>query len=173
MKSSIYFSDNFFSAGKTDIFNENKEKLGWLDLQSAFSSSVDVLDQDGNVLYQGHFPFLSNRWRVTNGEDHEIGKLYPRVAFFAKKYEYDACQRATFTIESEAFSKEYQILDETGKLACHFKKISGFFESSAFQLTNYTEEVPSMEWVAVVMGINAVEKRRRRNAGAAGGGGAQ
>ncbi len=43
----VYFQDNFFSSGKTEIVDQNQQSLGELDLKSAFSSSVDVYDAAG------------------------------------------------------------------------------------------------------------------------------
>ncbi len=40
----LYFRDNFFNAGRTDIVNARREPAGKLDLKSAFGSSLDVLD---------------------------------------------------------------------------------------------------------------------------------
>ncbi|MEX2416026.1 MAG: hypothetical protein WD424_07765 [Paenibacillaceae bacterium] len=42
-----YFKDNFFSAGKTDIWNEQLESLGYLDLRGAFGSALEVYDAAG------------------------------------------------------------------------------------------------------------------------------
>ncbi|MCD5323948.1 MULTISPECIES: hypothetical protein [Pontibacillus] len=36
-----YFEDTFFSAGKTDIYNENQEKVGQLDLHGRQKQSGD------------------------------------------------------------------------------------------------------------------------------------
>jgi hypothetical protein len=73
-KQTVYFSDNFFSSGKTDIFSEGNERIGILDLKSAFSSNIDVLDVTGDVIVRGRFPFLSNKWVVLNSNDQVIGE---------------------------------------------------------------------------------------------------
>ncbi|QTN00656.1 hypothetical protein ERJ70_15980 [Sediminibacillus dalangtanensis] len=57
MGESIYFKDNFFSAGTTEIFNEDHEQIGLLDLKSAFSSGVDVMDKEGLIVIKGSFLF--------------------------------------------------------------------------------------------------------------------
>ena len=75
MGSIRYFSDNFFSAGVTDIYNEEKEIVGQLDLKSAFSTSLVVRNNSGETLVQGRFPFLSNKWIVEDAGGSE--KRYP------------------------------------------------------------------------------------------------
>lgn len=164
MTQSLYFSDNFFSAGLTDIFDENKQKVGSLDLKSAFSSSVDVLDADEKVLMKGSFPFFSRRWTVTNHQDREIGSLKQRFSFFTKRYEYEAHNRGIYRIESEAFSKEYTVLDDSDVVVAKFEKVSGFFESPMYRLSNHSENLQNQELVAVVMGVNMIIKRNRSNA---------
>jgi len=61
-----YFKDNFFSAGKTDIWNEQMVSLGYLDLKSAFGSALEVYDAEGQHIHSGKFPLLSNKWDVLN-----------------------------------------------------------------------------------------------------------
>jgi len=167
----LYFKDNFFSAGRTEIFNSSKEKVGELDLKSAFSSGVDVLDQDGNLVVSGKFPFFSNKWRITDKFEQEIGVLKQKLTFLAKKYEYDAYGRGIYLIESEPFSHTYEIFDEHSNQIARFEKVSAFFESRAYQLSSTTDTVSSEELIAVVMGINAIQKRRSNAAAGNGGAG--
>jgi uncharacterized protein YxjI len=118
MEKHVYFQDNFFSAGTTEIFNEAKEKVGSLDLKSMFSAGIEVLDLCGTVKVSGKFPFFGVKWRVYNQHGEELGALKQKLSFFAKRYEYEAHNRGTFTIHSEAFSKEYDIYrDETTVVA--------------------------------------------------------
>ncbi|WP_088042328.1 hypothetical protein [Bacillus sp. EAC] len=164
----LYFTDNFFSTGKTDIYNEQKEKIGELDLISMFSSGVDVLDQEGNIRISGRFPFLSSKWKIYDHQAQEIGSLKSKFAFFAEKYEYEAYGRDIFFIKSEAFSKLYEIYKEETNLVGKFERVSGFFSSPAFKLTSYTDQMSSQELIAIVMGVNAIQKRRRSNGASAG-----
>ncbi|WP_409252973.1 hypothetical protein V1502_03315 [Bacillus sp. SCS-153A] len=165
MSSELYFSDNFFSSGRTDIFNSEKERVGELDLKSAFSASVDVLDNEGQILASGKFPFFGNRWIVSGKNGEELGELRQKWSFFAKKFQYHSVGKGTYTIESEAFSKEYTILDQQGAVSCSFEKVSGFFSSPAYKLENKSANLSNQELVAVVMGVNAIQKRN--NAAAA------
>ncbi|MDC3416656.1 hypothetical protein [Aquibacillus salsiterrae] len=169
MGDSIYFTDNFFSAGITEIYDSGQEKVGSLDLKSAFSSSVDILDLEGNIMMKGHFPFLSRGWVVKNASDQEIGKLKQRFSFFTKKFVYQSYLHGDFEIQSEPFSKEYTILDSQQSVIAEFKKISGFFQSSAFELTNHSSVLTNEELIAIVMGVSMVIKR---NSSAAANGGA-
>jgi len=163
-KNILYFKDNFFSAGRTDIYNEAKEIVGELDLRSAFSSGIDVLDSKGELMISGKFPMLGIKWRIYDSQKNELGSLGSRFSLFSKKFEYDANGRGVFTISSEAFSHEYEILD--GDIAvARFEKISGFFSSPAYQLKNDTDMLSNEELIAVVMGVNAIQKRQRSNAG--------
>ncbi|MFS0675000.1 hypothetical protein [Ornithinibacillus sp. 179-J 7C1 HS] len=166
MGETLYFFDNFFSSGKTDIYTEQKAIIGYLDLKSAFSEGVNILDENGNLLLRGYTPFFSNKWNIVDPNETTVGILRERFALFQKSYEYQADNGETFTIESEAFSRDYTIIDTADKVACNFKRVDGFFESPAFQLTNFSETIPSTEWIAVVMGVNAIQKRRRNNAAA-------
>jgi uncharacterized protein YxjI len=164
MNDTLYFTDNFFSAGRTEIFNSSKEKVGELDLKSAFSAGIDVLDKNGKVIVSGNFPFFSSKWIITDTNEQEIGVLRGKFTLFTKKYEYTAHSRGIYQIEAEAFSHQYEIFDEQSNLAARFEKISGFFSSPAYQLSNFTEQVTSEELIVVIMGINAIQKRRRNNA---------
>ena len=55
----LYFRDNFFSSGMTEIMNDSGVTMGELDLKSAFSASLDVCDLSGRRLCSGKFPFFS------------------------------------------------------------------------------------------------------------------
>ncbi|MDQ0255778.1 hypothetical protein J2S74_003160 [Evansella vedderi] len=169
-ESKIYFKDNFFSAGITEIFNGNKQRIGSLDLKSAFTSSVDVLDKEQKVVSKGYFPFFSGKWVITDGLEMELGLLRQRFSFFTKKYEYEAKGCGIFTIESEAFSREYEIFNEEGDKVALFKKINGFFESPVYQLANESQDLSNEEVIAMVMGVNMINKRNRKRNSSAGGG---
>ena len=164
MNDTLYFKDNFFSAGTTEIYNSSKDKVGELDLKSALNASIDVLDHNGKVLVRGKFPLFSSKWKLSGTDEQEIGVLKGKFTLFSKKYEYTAHTRGIFQIEAEAFSHQYDIFDEQSNLIAKFEKVSGFFSSPAYQLRNFTEQVPSEELIAVIMGINAIQKRRRNNA---------
>ncbi|WP_047983156.1 hypothetical protein [Ornithinibacillus californiensis] len=167
MAETLYFHDNFFSSGTTDIYNSQKEIVGTLDLKSAFSDGVDVLDPEGTLQLRGYFPFFSHKWNVVNSTEDTVGILRARFALFRKLFEYEASDQGFYTIESEAFSREYSVLNPSGSLICEFKRVDDFFESPAFQLINYSDTIPSIEWITIVMGVNAIQKRRRRNNAAA------
>ncbi|MGD6833708.1 hypothetical protein ACQCT5_16170 [Sutcliffiella halmapala] len=158
-KKTVYFSDNFFSSGETDIYTENKKVVGVLDLRSAFSSKVDVKTPDGEIVVSGAFAFFSNRWVVSNHREAEIGQLRKKMAFFKSVYEYHTNDRGVFRLENPAFSKEFTLYHPNENLAAHFKRINGFFESSAFELTNLCSDLSTEELVAVVMGMNEIKKR--------------
>jgi hypothetical protein len=106
MSGVLYFADNFFSSGRTDIFNAEKAKIGELDLKSAFSAGVDILNMNGETLASGKFPFFGNRWVVLGKEGEEAGQLKQKWAFFSKRFQYHSFGKGVFSIESEAFSKE-------------------------------------------------------------------
>lgn len=163
-KNILYFKDNFFSAGRTEIYNEAKEIVGELDLRSAFSSGIDVLDAKGELMISSKFPMLGIKWRVYDSQENELGSLNSKFSLFSKKFEYDANGRGVYTITSEAFSNEYEILEGDVVIA-RFEKISGFFSSPAYQLKNFNNFLTNEELIAVVMGVNAIQKRQRSNAG--------
>ncbi|WP_174612940.1 hypothetical protein [Virgibacillus ihumii] len=170
MGESIYFTDNFFSAGTTEIFNGDQEKIGSIDLKSAFSSSVDILDVQGNIVAKGSFRFLSRGWNVIDYCEQEIGKLKQRFAFFAKKFVYHSYHHGEYEIKSEAFSKEFDIFDQNGNPVAAFRKVSGFFQSPAYELNSQSTKLSKEELIAVVMGVNMIMKRNN-STGTAGGAG--
>lgn len=160
----VFFSDNFFSAGRTDILNDQKEKIGEIDLKSAFSSSIDVLDLNGVIVVNGKFPVFGNRWKIYNQSNREIGEVKVKFTFLAQKYEYQVYGGKAFTIQAEPFSRKYEIFNDHQELIAKFAKVSGFFSAAAFQLSSFTEEISVEELVAVVMGVNAIQKRRNSSA---------
>lgn len=168
--SNIYFTDNFFSAGVTEIYNDQKEQIGSLDLKGAFSSDVTVLDKEDKVLLAGGFRFFSRKWFVQDQEEQEIGELVQRFAFFSKRFEYEAYNRGVYRIESEPFTRDYEIYDESDHLVGEFHRTDGFFESPAFCLTNHSDVLTDDELIIIVMGVNMIEKRNSSNSANAGGG---
>ncbi|MGP7817938.1 hypothetical protein [Niallia sp. 01092] len=158
-RETLYFTDNFFSAGKTTIFNELKKEVGVLDLKSAFTSGVSVLDTDGNAVISGKFPLMGSRWRIYDNQGTEIGNLRNKFSLLSKKYEYNAYGRGIFLIKSEAFSKQYQLVKEgTEEVVAEFNRITGFFSSPAYQLIKFDDVLFMEELIVVVMGVNAIEK---------------
>jgi uncharacterized protein YxjI len=156
----LYFSDSFFSTGKTDIFTGEEEKIGEIDLKSMFSSSVDILNGNQEILLSGKFPMLGIHWRILDRDGTEIGILKEKLTFFSKKYVYEAYGRETFLIHSELFSKEYVIKHEQDEeVIATFKKVSGIFSSAAYELDNFSNTLTSPEIIAVIMGVNAIQKR--------------
>ncbi|MDQ0481776.1 hypothetical protein [Guptibacillus hwajinpoensis] len=167
MSERIYFSDKFFSSGRTEIVNENQEKIGSLNLKSVFSPKVEVENKQGEVILEGSFTFLSNKWVVLNGDGDQLGVVKTSFSFFSKQYKYFT-RGKVIEIESPAFSKEYRMVDENGIEVATFRKVNAFFQTTAFELHNSSDDVQTEELIAVIMGVNAFEK----TAASAGGGGA-
>ncbi|WNR46214.1 hypothetical protein [Paenibacillus roseipurpureus] len=157
----LYFRDNFFNAGVTEILNEREDQVGHLDLKSLFGSALDVFGPQGKLVCSGEFPFLSGKWVVSGAGGEELGVLRSRMAFFSKKYTYETDRRGSYEIVSPAFSSEYEILDESENQVAMFEKVNGFFASGAFRLNNQSEMLDTYELVAVIMGVNAIQKRQR------------
>jgi hypothetical protein len=158
----LYFRDNFFNSGQTDILNESNERIGEVELHSAFGSTLDVYDQSGQRKYGGKFPIFSHKWSVIDPSGAECGLLRYRLSFLSKKYEYEAYGRGVFEITSPAFSREYEIRDEKGALTASFEKIDGWFAASAYCLDNQAANMDSYEWIAFVLGMNEIQKRQRQ-----------
>ncbi|MCA0972852.1 hypothetical protein LCM20_19905 [Halobacillus litoralis] len=159
MERNVYFSDQFFSAGRTEIYNESRDRVGTLDLKSAFTSSVNIENQEGEVVIEAAFPFLSGRWSVSYPGGSELGSVKASFSFFSKRYCYET-DRGRFEIESPALSGEYTIYDESESTVAVFHKVSGFFQASAYELQNHSDSLATEELIAVVMGVNAIQKRR-------------
>ncbi|TDF93770.1 hypothetical protein [Paenibacillus piri] len=160
--STVYFSDRFFSAGLTDIFDEHNNKVGELDLLSMFSAGIHVLDERGRVTCSGKFRFFSNAWIVQNGNGDEIGVLKAKLAFFKKHYAYSG-RYGELRIEAPAFSRSYTVTSARGELVAEFAKTDGLFSPGAFALTNYSP-IPVNELILVVMGVHAIQKRHNQSA---------
>jgi uncharacterized protein YxjI len=159
----VYFKSNFFSSGMTDIVDGEERVIGQLDLNSMFNSGIHVMNAAGETLASGKFPFFSNKWEVSNEYGSAIGRVYSRFSIFSKKFEYESNSQGNYEIRAEAFSKEYDVTDSSGKDAANFRKINGLFQSGAYQLNNMSE-LPTAEWIAVVMGIHAIQERRSQSA---------
>lgn len=163
----IYFKDNFFSSGTTDIMNENGEIVGNVDLKSAFGSSLDIYDETGEKVCGGKFRFFSNKWEVSDANEYELGVLRIRMSFFTKRFEYDAGERGIYEITSPSFSKEYEVQDQGGRTVARFSQTSGWLQSGAFYLENDSHLISNWEWIAVVMGVHAIRKRANNNGASA------
>ncbi|MEN1988332.1 hypothetical protein [Paenibacillus hubeiensis] len=155
----LYFRDNFFNAGYTEIMNHAQEQAGYLDLKSAWGSSLDVYDRSG-LACSGKFRMLSNRWEIDRADGYPLGVLRARFSFFSKKYEYDAGQRGIYEVSAPAFSQDYEIAGTDGSVVARFQRTSGWFSSGAFMLSNTSDQLDSYELVAVVMGVHAINKIR-------------
>lgn len=166
MSERIYFSNKFFSSGRTEIVNEHQEKIGSHNLKSVFSPKVEVENKQRKVV-AGSFTFLSNKWVVLNGGGDQLGVVKTSFSFFSKQYKYFT-RGKVIEIESPAFSKEYRMVDETGIEVVTFQKVNALFQTTAFELHNSSDDVQTEELIAVIIGVNAFEK----TAAAAGEGGA-
>ncbi|SDE02009.1 hypothetical protein SAMN02799630_04415 [Paenibacillus sp. UNCCL117] len=156
----VYFKDNFWSSGETEIWDEQERKVGSLDLHSMFQSGVTVRNMRGLTSYSGKFRHFSNKWLVFSGGEQEIGVLRMRFSFMTKRYEYESARHGLFRIESPAFSREYTVSDEGGAIAAQFRRVSGAFSAGAFELTNHSS-LPTEEIIVVVMGVHAIQKRQQ------------
>ncbi|NOU73679.1 hypothetical protein GC098_20015 [Paenibacillus sp. LMG 31458] len=156
----LYFRDNFFNSGITEILDEQEENVGHLDLKSPFGSAIEVYGQNGQLLCKGSFPIFSSKWEVTGANGGQLGVLRSRVAFFTKKFTYETERRGNYEIISPVFSKEYEISDESGAHVARFEQVNGRFSSGAFLLNNQCEYLDTYELVAVIMGMHAIQKRQ-------------
>ncbi|MFC4778226.1 hypothetical protein ACFO9Q_15610 [Paenibacillus sp. GCM10023252] len=156
----LYFRDNFFNAGSSDIMDAEGNHAGSLDLRSAFGSGLDVYNGQGLKMCAGEFPFFSNKWHITTADDCELGVLRARMSFLKKKYEYDSGGRGIYEIVSPAFSNEYAVLDEDENEVASFAKISGWLHPGAFCLNNQSQHLDHYELIAIVMGVHAIQKRQ-------------
>ncbi len=157
----LYFRDNFFSAGQTDILNEQQEDAGMLDLKDAFGSSIDVYGPGRSLMYSGAFRTFSNKWRIRDARGHEAGVLRSRFAFFTKKYTYETLDGGSYSITSPAFSKAYEVFNASGQCVAKFAKVNGWFASGAFELDNQSEELNDYELACVIMGMHNIQKRQQ------------
>ncbi|RTE11654.1 hypothetical protein [Paenibacillus whitsoniae] len=163
----LYFRDNMFNAGVTEILDEQQAVVGHLDLKSAFGSSIHVYGSRDELLCSGKFRFFSSKWVITDGNDDELGVLRSRFTFFSKKYTYEKDGRGSFDIESPAFSKEYEVMDESGALVARFEKVSRWFSSGAYLLDTHSDRLDAYELLAVIMGIHEIQKHTNTAAGGA------
>ncbi|NOU86034.1 hypothetical protein GC102_09630 [Paenibacillus sp. LMG 31460] len=118
----LYFRDNFFNSGITEILDEQEENVGHLDLKSPFGSAIEVYGQNGQLLCKGSFPIFSSKWEITGADGGQLGVLRSRIAFFTKKFTYETEGRGNYEIISPVFSKEYEISDESGAHVARFEQ---------------------------------------------------
>lgn len=163
MEHIVYFQDNFFSTGNTDIKDGDNNRVGSLDLKSAFSSSVSIMDEENLEMMRGFFPFFSNTWQVEDYQNEQLGSLKHAWFSFSKKFHYETNNRGVYEITSPVFSREYYVKDHQGQEIATFTRVDSFFSAPAFKLVNKSAELSSEELVVVIMGVNAIEKRRRSN----------
>ncbi|WP_201000716.1 hypothetical protein [Paenibacillus glycanilyticus] len=154
----LYFRENFWNAGVTEILNEQEQQVGQLDMRSAFSSAIDIYGANGELLYNGRFPFFSGKWEVNGADGEEAGVLRSRLSFFTKKYSYETIGRGDYEIISPAFSREYDVIDESDNIVAQFKQVNGWFSSGAFVLDNQCKFLDSYELIAVIIGMHAMQK---------------
>lgn len=160
MENKIYIEDNFFSSGKTVIKNSRNERIGDLDLKTAFSTSITVYDIHNNELAEGKFKrLLSSNW-VVSSSGEILGTLKANWFSFAKKFTYSTQRGHQYTITSPVLSKSFTILDEQYQDVATFTRVNSFFSSPAYELTNFTDQLSTEEFIVVVMGINAMEKNQ-------------
>ncbi|MDF2653221.1 MAG: hypothetical protein K0Q73_9026 [Paenibacillus sp.] len=160
----LYFRDNFFNTGVTEILDEQGKNVGHIDLKSSFGSTIEVYGHNGQLLCKGSFPIFSSKWEVTGADGGQLGVLRSRIALFTKKFTYETKGQGSYEIISPVFSKEYEISDDSGALVARFEQVNGWFSSGAFLLNNQSEYLDTYELVAVIMGMHAIQKRQ--NAGA-------
>ncbi|MEC5423894.1 hypothetical protein QGM71_10370 [Virgibacillus sp. C22-A2] len=170
METIVYIADNFFSAGKTVIKDQNNQNVGFLDLRSAFSSAVSLYDLEESLLASGQFKTFSNQWIVSDKNEDLLGTLKTSWFSFSKKYTYTTSHRGIYTISSPAFSRDFSISDEKSDEVATFKRTNHFFSSRAYEVNNFAGQMTTEELIVVVMGVNALEKRKQ--GAAANGGGA-
>lgn len=154
----LYFRDNFFSAGNTQILDAAGGSAGTIDLQSMFTATLTIYGADAVVRFKGKFRSFSRKWEVTGANYATIGVLRSRFTLFSKRYEYDAGERGIYQIESPAFSYSYTILDSNEKEVASFEKTSNWLQSGAFCLRNQSSVLDSYELIAVVMGVQSIQK---------------
>lgn len=116
--------------------------------------------QNGRLLCKGSFPIFSGKWEVTGADGEQLGVLSSRFTFLTKKFTYEAEGRGCYEIISPAFSKEYEISDESGALVARLEQVNVWFSSGAFLLNNQCEYLGTYELVAVIMGMHAIQKRQ-------------
>jgi uncharacterized protein YxjI len=160
----LYFKDNFFSAGNTQILDAAGTSVGTIDLQSMFTATLTIYGEDAAFRFKGKFRSFSRKWEVTDANHSTIGVLRSRFTLFSKRYEYDAGGRGVYEIESPAFSYSYSILDANEKEVASFEKTSSWLQSGAFCLRNYSSDLDSYELIAVVMGVQSIQKAARNAA---------
>ncbi|KYG28129.1 hypothetical protein [Alkalihalobacillus trypoxylicola] len=162
MEQTIYIKDNFFSTGVTDIYDQNQNVVGSLDLKSIFLTKVSVLNAEGIEIIQGRFQSaFSNKWLVLNAEEKQLGRLQTPFFTMKKKYSYLSANGKEYRIHSLAFSKDYQVTDmASGQVVADFKRVSSYFLTAAYELQNHSNNISTEELIGVVMGVNAIQKRK-------------
>ncbi|WP_168120324.1 hypothetical protein [Paenibacillus sp. HB172176] len=160
----LYFNDNFFSSGTTDIMNSTGDRIGTMDLKTMFSASISVYGKEGELRSTGRFRSFSNKWEVANTPEGTEGVLRKRFTFFQKVYEYESPSTGMLLIESPAFSRAYTIKSSGGQLVASFEQTNHWLQSGAFVLQNHSEKLDSYELISIIMGVHSIHKRARNTA---------
>ncbi|WP_413376119.1 hypothetical protein [Alkalihalobacillus sp. 1P02AB] len=168
MEHIVYFRENFFSSGLTDIMDSNEQKIGSLDLKSAFSTKVSILDENNIEMMRGFFRGFSGKWRMLDYKERELGYVQQQIWSWNKKFYYIKPDETRYLIQAPAFSHSYQILNEVEEVVGEFERISSFFSAPAFKLTNRSTELSTEELILAIIGVNSIQ--RRNNAAANSGG---
>lgn len=153
----LYFKDNFFSNGVTEIMDESGTEVGSLDLKSAFSPSVDVYGRSGELFYKGRLETIApyRRWKILDANKEEIGELRSKFSWKGRIFEYDAGRRGVYGIRAP-FSLEGFAITENDQKIASYAKINGWLSPNAYVLRSPSLRIEPYEWVAVVMGVSAL-----------------
>ncbi|WP_338554725.1 hypothetical protein [Paenibacillus sp. KS-LC4] len=157
---SLYFRESFLNSGSTSIMNEAGQSAGLIIPKGAFGTSVEVYDANEMKMCQAKIHFFLMKWEVSDSCGVLLGVLRPRMSFMNRRFEYDAGGRGCYLIESQAFSKEYIIMNRREELIASFAQTSGWMQSGVYCMWNETRLLGDYELIAVIVGVNEIRKRQ-------------
>src|SRR5690606_35222992 len=108
----------------------------------------------------GKFAPLTNQWKIFDQNNQQLGIVKPKFFSFSKKYTYTRLDDVMFFINAPALSRDFTVYYEKDDVVATFIRMNGFFSSASYEIHLHSS-LEMEELIAVVMGVNAIEKRKR------------
>ncbi|MBO8173032.1 MAG: hypothetical protein H0Z33_14220 [Bacillaceae bacterium] len=160
----LYLDENFFTTGRTDIMNDQQEKVGYIHIKSVLSPIVEVYDHRDRLQLYGSFGLLSNRWVVCDTSRQVLGKLRNRYFWQPGKFRYryrNLQNKKNYYIQPPETAMACRILDEQGETAAYFGENSHIFSKKVYEVHIYDADLRICELLIVLTGACMTQKQEK------------
>jgi|GEM_PF-1245206 len=154
----LYFNERTWTKGLSDILNSKGEKVGVIDLKSAWTSSIAIYDASDALICTGNFRTFSLKWDVKDAKGKNMGTIRDSSSFFKRKYQYETEGRGVYTIEIAPFMGACTVVDAYRSIAATFQQINGWLQADAFRLRNHSPWLNHYELIAIIFGMHQINK---------------